>query len=386
MRLAITGSAMVTSVGANKTESFDAFTNGVSGRKPLQAFPADRFNVQYAYEIADRPAASNGARQDEPLRATRWVCQAIVAAVREAELTEQDDFCVIVGTGLRELRSLEQFWTDGKEFPLHALHFENAVEQALGFSVPVITLCNACSASNFALGLAEDLIQSDKYRTVVVAGCDSISESMFGLLDRVNPTPPERVQPFERNRKGVLMGEGAAAVVVENPSITSRRGVRAKAWLRGVGTSCDASHETAPDVGGIARAMTNAHQRAKINPHDVDVIFVHGTGTHLNDATEAAAMRQVFGDAIKSIPISGLKSMTGHTSGASGLVGVVTAIESLRSELIPPTAEFSTPMDEAQDMLVVYDRSVQQALSFAQVNAFGFGGVNAVAIIEKAAA
>lgn len=386
MRLAITGSAMVTSVGANKGETFRSFTDGVSGRKRLQAFPSSRFNVQHAYEIADRPASGTGTDVDETLRATRWVCQAIVDAVREAELSEEDDFCVVVGTGLRELRSLEQFWTDGKEFPLHALHFEQAVEEALGYSVPVMTVCNACSASNFALGLAEDLIQTDRYRTVVVAGCDSISESMFGLLDRVNPTPPDRVQPFERSRKGVLMGEGAAAVVVENPSVTSRRGVRAKAWLRGVGTSCDANHETAPDVGGISRAIANAHQRAKISPHDVDVIFVHGTGTHLNDATEANALRQVFGDAIKSIPISGLKSMTGHTSGASGLVGVVTAIESLRSALIPPTAEFSNPMAEAEDMLVVYDRTVQQPMAFAQVNAFGFGGVNAVAILEKVAA
>lgn len=385
MRLAITGSAMVTSVGANKTESFHAFTEGLSGRKPLQAFAPERFNAQYAYEIADRSADASGTDRDEPLRATRWLCQAICDAVREAELTDQDDFCVIVGTGLRELRSLEQFWTEGKDFSLSALHFENAVEQALGFSVPVITLCNACSASNFALGLAEDLIQTDRYRTVVVAGCDSITESMYGLLDRVNPKPPERVQPFERDRKGVLMGEGAAAVVVENPTITTRRGVRPKAWLRGVGTSCDAHHETAPDVGGIARAIANAHQRAKVRAHEIDVIFVHGTGTHLNDATEAAAMRQVFGEAIKSIPISGLKSMTGHTSGASGLVGVVTAIESLRSALIPPTAEFTHPMAEAEDMLVVYDRAIQQSLTFAQVNAFGFGGVNAVAIIEKAA-
>ncbi|MFP5393237.1 MAG: beta-ketoacyl synthase N-terminal-like domain-containing protein [Gammaproteobacteria bacterium] len=385
MRLAITGSAMVTSVGAGKHQSFQAFTEGVSGRKPLQAFAPERFNVQYAYEIADRPGP-DGARIDEPLRATRWVCQAIVEAVREAELTEQDEFCVIVGTGLRELRSLEQFWVDGRALPLQALHFEEAVQAALGFPVPVITLCNACSASNFALSLAEDLIHGGKYRTVVAAGCDSISESMFGLLDRVNPTPPDRVQPFERDRKGVLMGEGAAAVVVENPSNSVGRGIRTKAWLRGVGTSCDAGHETAPDVGGITRAVTNAHQRAKIAAHEVDVVFVHGTGTHLNDATEAAALRQVFGDAVRSVPISGLKSMTGHTSGASGLVGVVTAIESLRSGVIPPTVGFSNPMAEAEDMLVVHDRPVRQSLNFAQVNAFGFGGVNAVAIIEKAQA
>lgn len=385
MRLAITGSAMVTSVGPNKEAGFDAMCKGISGRKELQAFPKDRFNAKFAYEIADRPADRGVGAGDEIMRATRWLCDAIVAAVRESKLGENDDLCVIVGTGLRELRSMELFWTDGKDVPLQSLHFEAAIAAALGFEVPVMTVCNACSASNFALGLADDFITAGKYRSVVVAGCDTITESMFGLLDRVNPIPPEMVQPFERDRKGVLMGDGAAAVVLENPANAASRAVRPLAWLRSVGTSCDANHETAPDVGGISRAIVDAHQRARIQAHEVDVIFVHGTGTHLNDATEATALKKVFGESIKDIPISGLKAVTGHTSGASGLVGVVTAIESLRSGVIAPTANFSSPMAEAENMLVVYEQALKHPISFAQVNAFGFGGVNAVAILEKVA-
>ncbi|MDC8758946.1 beta-ketoacyl-[acyl-carrier-protein] synthase family protein [Janthinobacterium fluminis] len=386
MRLAITGSAMVTSVGPDKQTGFDAMCRGVSGRTTLQGFPAQRFNAKYAYEIADRPAQADGSTADATLRASAWLRDAIVAAVREAKLGPDEDLCVIVGTGLRELRSLELFWTEGQEFSLPALHFEAAVEQALGFAVPVMTVCNACSASNYALAMAEDLIANGRYQCVVVAGCDAITESMFGLLDRVNPEPPEMVQPFERARKGVLMGEGAAALVLENPGNVARRGARVQAWSRGVGTSCDANHETAPDMAGIARAIADAHQRARLQPRDIDLIVVHGTGTHLNDATEANALRHVFGAAISSVPISGLKSMTGHTSGSSGLVGVVTAIASLRAQTIAPTLNFSSPMAEAEGMLIVHDRALQHAMTYVQVNAFGFGGVNAVAIIEKVAA
>lgn len=381
MKLAITGSAMVNSLGADKRSSFEALCAGESGRKPLQAFPADKFNVKYAYEIADRPAG-----RDRVLRASEMLARAVAQALLEARLPATDTrFGIIVGTGLRELRSLELFWTDGAPLAVDQLHFERVLNETLGSAVPVITVSNACSASNFALALAEDFIREGTFDQVVVGGCDTITESMFGLLDRVNPLRPERVQPFDRDRKGVLMGDGAAAVVVESAEHAAGRGADVLATVRSVGTSCDANHETAPHVPGIVRAIHDAYGRAEVRAADIDFVMVHGTGTALNDKAEALAMHEAMGPAAASSRIAALKSMLGHTSGASGLIGVVTAIESLDSGVLPPTVGLEHPMDEARTMNIVTEHhGCLGGGRLAQINAFGFGGVNAVVILEKA--
>ncbi len=379
MELLITGSAMVTSVGADKERCFEGLCAGRSGRKPLQSFALDKFNVGYAYELSDRPG-----RIDRPLRASELLARSVAAAAHEARLPAAGvRWGVVVGTGLRELRSLELFWTEGMPLTVDQLHFEQALNQALGSAVPVITVCNACAASSFALALAEDLIADGAFDCVVVGGCDTITESMFGLLDRVNPMHPDRVQPFDRDRKGVLMGDGAAAVVVESVDHARRRGVAGLATVRSVGTSCDAHHETAPDVAGIVRAMRDAYRRGGVSPADIDLVMAHGTGTGLNDRAEALALLQAMGCDANRARVSALKSMTGHTSGASGLIGVVTAIEALDSGVMPPTVGLHHPMDEAATLNLVGEAS-DTALggSRAQINAFGFGGVNAVVIIE----
>ncbi|WP_211473551.1 beta-ketoacyl synthase N-terminal-like domain-containing protein [Collimonas humicola] len=380
MKLAITGSAMITCVGNDKAASFAALCRGESGRKALQSFPADKFNVKHAYEIADRPAG-----RDRTLRTSELLAKAVAAAAAEAKLTSADTRCVVVvGTGLRELRSLELFWTEGQQVALDQMHFERTLNEILGYALPVITICNACSASNFALALAEDFIQEGSYDRVIVAGCDTITESMFGLLDRVNPLHPDMVQPFERDRKGVLMGDGAAAVVLEAPDRVRDRKAEPLALLAGVGTSCDANHETAPNADGIVRAIEDAYRRAAVQASDLDLLMVHGTGTALNDKTEAIALHQAMGAAACTIPVSAIKSMTGHTSGASGLIGVVAAIETLRQGRLPPTAGFFHPMEEAAHMNIVNVRALDlPSARLAQINAFGFGGVNAVAIVEK---
>jgi 3-oxoacyl-[acyl-carrier-protein] synthase II len=378
-RWAITGMGMVTSVGWNVDDCFDAFCAGRSGHGPLQAFEKSRFHAQHAYEIADR---DNGC--DRKGRVTSWLCQAISEAVGAAGLEAGVDIPVLTGTGLRELRSLE-LWRDGAaSFHAGELHFGGALRKAIPGAGPVMTCSNACAASNFALGLGADLISLGEADAVIVAGCDSITASMFGLLDRVNPMHPERVQPFDRNRRGVLMGEGAAAVVIESSERARKRGAPVQAWLRGVGMSCDAYHSTAPARDGITRAMRDAHQRSGVTPEEIDLLMVHGTGTLLNDATEALAVRDVFGVRVGNMWITAIKSMTGHTSGASGLVGVITAAECMKRAAIPPTIGLSELSDEAQGFRFVTGAAAAASPTIAQVNAFGFGGVNAVAVLESA--
>ncbi|MHB8455171.1 MAG: beta-ketoacyl-[acyl-carrier-protein] synthase family protein [Acidiferrobacterales bacterium] len=380
MRWAVTGTGMVTSVGGDKDSSFRALCNGVSGVKPLQAFDLTRFNAKHAYEITDR----NADMGDKKVRASKWLCTAVNEAIRSAGLGPQTTrLAVLVGTGLRELRSLELWWVDGQPLQVEELHFGGALRKATGVRGPVLTFSNACSSSNFALGLAGDLLALGEADVVIVGGCDSITESMHGLLDRVNPTPPERVQPFDRDRRGVLLGEGASALVLESAENAAQRNVKPIAWLRGVGMSCDAHHETAPDRAGIRDAMADAHRCAGITPAEVDLLLVHGTGTQLNDQIEAEAILELFGEQADCLTITALKSMLGHTSGASGLMAVVTAIECMNQGCIPPTVGLSTPMPVAERMNI--NKSFKTVpVRLAQINAFGFGGVNAVAILERA--
>lgn len=382
MDVAITGVDLMTSVGAGVDRCFAALCDGVSGSKALQSFHANRFRIAHCYEIADRHPADH----DVPCRATAWLTRCVVEVIKQTELDPiRQRVALLVGTGLRELRSLELWWASHAAFHVADLHFGGALHREVGQLGPVMTVSNACSASSFALGLGADLLELGEADAVIVAGCDSITESMLGMLDRVSPVPPERVQPFDCSRKGVLLGEGAAAVVLEPAEGARARGRPALAYLRGVGMSCDAFHETAPSEQGIADSICDAHRRARVTPDDIDLIMAHGTGTALNDPVEALAIKRVFGGAAKRVLMTGLKSMLGHTSGASGLMSLIVAIEAMRHGRVPPTIGLTESIDEAQELDIVVGEARIAPLRIAQVNAFGFGGVNAVAIVERAA-
>jgi 3-oxoacyl-[acyl-carrier-protein] synthase II len=383
MDVAITGVDLITSVGADVDTCFAALCGGISGNKTLQSFDATRFRVAHCYEIADRQPAD----RDVPGRATTWLTRCVGEVLTQAELDPaRQRVVVLVGTGLRELRGLELWRGSQDAFHVSDLHFAGALHREVRHLGPVMTVSNACSASSFALGLGADLLELGEADAVIVAGCDSITESMLGMLDRVSLVPPERVQPFERSRKGVLLGEGAAAVVLEPGDLSRARGRPALAYLRGVGMSCDAFHETAPSLQGIADSISDAHRRAHVTPADIDLIMAHGTGTALSDPVEALAIKQVFGAAAERVLITALKSMLGHTSGASGLMSVIVAVEAMRRGRVPPTTGLTDSIDEAQDLNIVVGDARVAEMCIAQVNAFGFGGVNAVAIVERAAA
>jgi 3-oxoacyl-[acyl-carrier-protein] synthase II len=330
----------------------------------------------YGYEIDD--PASNGRSG----RSTIWLVEVVRQAVVEAGLRlDAERVVVLVGTGLREQASLEQWHTSGRPFAVEQWDYRKALQAALGMAVPVYTFVNACAASLCCLALARDLVAAGAADAVVVAGTDSIAQSMYGLLDRTNGQPPTVIQPFDRHRKGVLMGEGAAAIVLR---ASGREGIApALARLRGVAQNCDAFNETAPDVRGVADAIRLAQRDAGLAPSAIDLVVAHGTGTQLNDDTEAAALAEVFGADAERTLLSGLKAMTGHTAGASGLIGLITAIEVMQSGSVPPTPGLIDPIDAAACFDIVRARRDGCQINSAQVNAFGFGGVNAVAIVER---
>ncbi|MBH5335065.1 3-oxoacyl-ACP synthase [Streptomyces pactum] len=375
----ITGTGARVSVGDGVEEMFRALCAGTSGIAELRGFDRTRYRAQHAYEIDDRPPGGG----DVPGRATRWLLSAVEEAVTRAGLGEDlSGVPVLVGTGLRELRSAELAYRDGAPFAMERMHFGTALRERFGAD-RTYTVANACSASLHTLAMGADLLDAGLADTVVVAGVDAITESMYGLVDRVHLEPPRRVQPFDRARRGVVMGDGAAAVVLrrEEPGAAGT----ALARLCAVSMNCDAHHVTAPDARGIAEAVREAHWKAGVKPRDIDLVMLHGTGTLLNDEAEATAIGQVFGEDAGVPLMTAVKSMTGHTSGSSGLVSLIVALKAMETGQVPPTLGLTDPVAEAAAFRFATAPVHGAAIGVAQVGAYGFGGVNAVAVVERTA-
>jgi 3-oxoacyl-[acyl-carrier-protein] synthase II len=369
MSWAITGVGAVASIGRDADEIFTALCAGRDGLAELRGFDRTKVNANKLFEIDDRDGT------DRPRRATGFLLAAIAEAADNAGLTDLSDVPILVGTGLRELRSVELWARDGAEFTVDELHFGTELRERFG-AIDTHTFANACSASLYAMALGTDLLEQGGSDTVIVAGVDSITETMFGLSDRVQLRPPSAVRPFDQNRMGTILGEGASAVVLrkDSPSAIGR--------VRAVAVNCDAYHSTAPDPAGVRAAILDAHRRAGVKPGDIGLVLAHGTGTPLNDQVEAAVTQEIFADTEARPVFTGIKSMTGHTSGAAGLLNVIVALKAMTSGRVPPITGLADPIDEVRDFLVPAEFPMACTASVAQVHAFGFGGINAVAIVE----
>ncbi len=373
-RTVITGIGMCNSVGDNANSTFTSFLAGKKGNKPLIHLTADKYNTSIAYEREQLETP------DGRFRCSAFLKSALKEAMEHAQISTDEDIPVYVGSGLKELRSAELSALRQQKITVGQLDFARAVRDVLPKSQNVYTICNACASSNYTVALACDRITAGDADIAVAAGCDTITSSMFGLLDRSNPNAPKDIKVFDKHRQGILMGDGAAAIVVERLESALEKGRWPLAEIKGVGMSTDAVHETAPDQAGIERAIKDAYERANIVAEDVDLIYVHGTGTELNDAMESKVLSSIYRNIENKPAITGIKSMIGHTSGASGGIGVVSAVLSLQTQTIPPTPGTNTPLDAVRGFRI-YDKATKARLGVVQVNAFGFGGVNSVVIV-----
>ncbi|MET8976965.1 beta-ketoacyl synthase N-terminal-like domain-containing protein [Streptomyces sp. NPDC004539] len=371
----ITGMSVVCALGDSVPAVHGALCAGRSGLAPPAAFDASKYRARAAFEIDDR--ADPGT--DEPLRATRWLVRVVREALADAGLPEPDPGTpVLVGTTHREMRTAELWDRDGGPLAPADLHFTSALHTALGL-YDVQTVASACAASLYGLGMATDLIAAGDADTVVVAGTDSIPESSYGGFDRIQHPSPDAILTFDRSRRGMVIGEGAVAVVLRRAG--SHAG-RVHGRVRGVGMNCDASHPTAPDAVGIVRAIEEAHERAALHPEDVGLVVVHGSGTPQSDLAEAVALREVFKAADPGPLVTGVKGGTGHISGGAGLLNLVVALESMRTGRVPPVGGLTDPIEEVRELRVVSGGPAAGAPRTAQVHAVGMGGINAVAIVE----
>lgn len=373
MRVAITGYDLVSGLG-ELTSTWAGLLAGRTALAPLRFHDPALLGVSHGYQIAD----------DEPephLRPSGWLSRCVLGAVEAAGIDPRARrIQVVVGTGLRELRALERWAVDGSDLALSDLHFRRAVRSVLPNASAVYTLANACSASGHALAVGADILAAGEADAVVVAGCDAMTDSMLAMIGRLADEPTTALRPFDSARTGVLLGEGAVAVVLEPESAATRPLAR----LLSTGLTCDAYHETGPDRRGIVAAMRDAHARAGVTPADIGLVLAHGTGTALNDPTEASALAEVF-HGVGSPLVTGIKGAIGHTSGAAAAMSLVVAVEALRLGRVPAIAGLTDPIPETEGLRLVQGAPAATENGRAQINSFGFGGVNAVSVVEVAA-
>jgi 3-oxoacyl-[acyl-carrier-protein] synthase II len=366
----IASSAVRTCLGDGEA-TFSALLAGATGIGDLRFVDAARLGVARGYHIDDGP--------DERLfRASGWLADCVREALdRSAAVTAGRRVVAVVGTGLRELRAVER----SAAFDVERLHFADAVREAAPEVAEVVTVSNACSAGGHVLALAQDLVELGEADVAVAAAADSMTESMLAMIGRVANAPSDHLRPFDDGRTGTLLGEGAAAVVV----VPERGPSTALARLLSTGLSCDARSETAPDADGIARAFADAFARAGRSPLAVDLVLAHGTGTTLNDPLEARLIGSTLSADVHRPLVTAVKGALGHTSGAAALTSVDVAIRCLSAGVVPAIAGLRAPLAEARGLRFVTGRPVEADLRLAQVNAFGFGGVNSVTLLERAA-
>jgi 3-oxoacyl-[acyl-carrier-protein] synthase II len=265
-------------------------------------------------------------------------------------------------------------------YPCHVLAAHVASE--LGFCGPNLVIPTACAAGNYALAHAVENIRNDEAEVMLAGGSDAFSRITYTGFARLGAIAPERCQPFDKNRKGMIPGEGAAVLVLERLDRALARGARVYAELVGYGLTCDANHMTAPQGDGAARAMQIAMADAGVTPEQVGYISAHGTGTAVNDRIETLAVKQAFGAAAARVPMSSIKSMLGHTMGAASAIEAAACVLAVRDDRIPPTVNYET-QDPECDLDYVPNTARAQTVEVAMNNAYAFGGNNASVLFRK---
>jgi 3-oxoacyl-[acyl-carrier-protein] synthase II len=256
-------------------------------------------------------------------------------------------------------------------------------QHAFGISAPCQIIANACASGTNAIGHAFECVRSGKYQRVLTGGYDALSELVFVGFDSLQASTPEKCRPFDRDRSGMVLGEGAAVLALENLKSAHSRGAHILAEIIGYGISTDNHHLTQPDPSGSGprRAMEQALHSANRSAEEVDYINAHGTATTFNDAAEGKAIAELFG----KVPVSSTKSMIGHSLGAAGAIEAVICLAALKAQFLPPNINFRNP-DPNLDLNIVVNKARDAKIDIVLSNSFGFGGTNASILIQRLAA
>ncbi|MFC5217809.1 beta-ketoacyl-[acyl-carrier-protein] synthase family protein [Streptomyces coerulescens] len=397
-RVVVTGLGTVTSIGIGVGEFLAGLREGRNGARPITAFDTEGFAHANGCEVAgfDPDEWITHTSAENLGRAAQFSTAAAVMAARDsgmdlAELRSRRSL-VCIGTTDGESADLDRLvaaeLADGPEHldttvarRTSAGRLSSAVVAELGLTdVEATTLATACAAGNYAIGYGLDALCGGDVDVALVGGADAMCRKTFTGFYRLGTIAPEACQPFDRNRKGILTGEGAGVLLLETLESALARGARIYCEVLGYGLNCDAHHPVAPDRDSIARCIELAHGNARVKPGEIDFISAHGTGTRANDVTEAAAIRQVFGERPPST-IS-IKAMIGHTMGAASSLASAACALAIAEGFIPPTINH-VETDPECGLDCVPNEPREADLRVVQNNALAFGGNNAVLILGK---
>jgi 3-oxoacyl-[acyl-carrier-protein] synthase II len=384
----VTGLGVVSSLGIGRDDFWRNLTAGKSGIKKVTLFDTAGYNRHYAGEINDFDAGRFINKKTMRFfgRSSQFAIAATKLALEDASLglNEVRDAAIILGTTIPEGSSVDRVCFDilrdkAQKADRNRLFdiFSPSIAQNVGYFFQTkginTTIPCACAAGNYAIGHGFDLIKGNRADLVIVGGSESLSRIAFQGFQRLYAMAETICSPFDKNRKGMLLGEGAGVMILESLEHACKRKASIYAEVLGYGLSCDAYNITIPHCTGIKKAMAKALSNCGISADSVDYISAHGTGTLANDKTESTAINAVFGK--RKISVSSIKSMLGHCLGAASAIEAITCVLAMQDSLMPPTMNFTTPDPEC-DIDCVPNRSRAKKIKVALNNAFAFGGNN----------
>lgn len=387
-RVVITGVGLITSVGIGVKEGWPAMLAGRDGAGDIHYFDTSPYKVHKAHLVKGLPVGTTPH-------------ELAIMTAREAiddsglDRLDQERTGLALGTLGGDLKTFETVLRKNAArkpdafnnavadtYPLSTI--PQALSEEFGIEGPSMISINACSSGNHALAHAYDLLREGTVDVMLAGGVDVFAQTEFTYFHNLRALAPERCQPFDKNRQGLMIGEGSGMMVLETMDAASKRGARIYAEMIGYGLSSDGFHVTAPepDGDGAMRAIRLALTSSGVSPEQIDYVNAHGTGTPANDKIETTALKAIFGDRAKRIPASSVKSMIGHTMGAASAIESVVCGLALREGVIPPTINYETP-DPDCDLDYVPNRARELNMKFVLNNSFAFGGNNAVIVFRK---
>ena len=400
-RVVITGVGMITPIGSGKNTFWNALIAGASGVDDVTCIDTSGYKVHKGCEVKNFTYSDyikNGVLKNIG-KGSQFAIAAAKLALNDAMLDlnkiDLERIGVSVGTTAGEIQILEKVnyirHKEGEDkvapdlflmHPCNNIPANIAIE--FGLKGPNTIIPTACAAGNYAIGYAYDLIKFGRVDTMLSGGSDPFSKVAYTGFARLGAIAPDICQPFDKNRKGMMVGEGAGMLLLESLDHATKRNANIYAEIIGYGLSCDAYHITIPhpDGEGVVSAMKKALKNANLSPEDVQYVSAHGTGTPANDKAETISIKKVFGNKPKNLAISSIKSMIGHTMGAASAIEAITCALVVQNDIIPPTINYETPDPEC-DLDYVPNVTRKQRVNIALNNAHAFGGNNSCLVVKK---
>lgn len=398
-RIVITGIGVVSSIGIGKKDFWNNLLNGKSGISKISSFDTSAHFTHYGGEVKifNPEDFIPFERIRFMSRSTQMAVASAKLAIEDAALTERElaesEVGVSFGATLGAVQTIEaiddllvnkDYGNIGKglvsQLPAHETSSRIASEFQL--RGPNMMFSTACAAGNYSICYGYDMIKLNRADIVLAGASDALSRIEFTGFNQLGAVSPEKCQPFDKYRKGMMPAEGSGVLVLESLKHALERKAQIYAEILGYGLSCDANHMTHPSVEGISECMRKAIRYSDIQIKDIAYISAHGTGTPANDRAECAAIREVFGPLYRKVPVSSIKSMIGHAMGAASALEAIACALVVKNNVIPPTINFETPDPEC-DIDCVPNEARKSVVHIALNNSYAFGGNNASMVLKK---